>query len=162
MICLTDSPSAYPSSGAYCPVPYADVGAFNKNSGKPAHVIRLLAQAWLAGGLRVWGENAADLGLAIGGAYGLHWLQKEGHQQYLRKLIAISERSIAEAEARRELQLADRVRSMEIAFFRGLSNSDLGSGLRKFVRDNWGSFVEQDTLIALLRKHGVAVPHVFA
>lgn len=162
VVCLTDSAATFPVMGAYCPLAPADAGAERSNTGKPVNAIRLLAQAWLGGGMRLWGNNASELALAIGGGLGLFWLQEAGYDAHLERMLDEMTRKVQEAEASRDWRQADIVRAIELGVFRGLTHRAFPAALRSFIQGSWGRYVLQESLIDLLRRHGIAVPHVFA
>lgn len=161
VICLSDSRSTYPLAGAYCPIGANEVGAERPTFGKPISVTRLLTQSWIDGGVRLWGENAPSLRLAIGGALGLHWLRESGHATYLKESIKTWQHAIANAQTHGRHEMGDVVRALEVAIFHGFEKPAVIAALAKFVHQNWRRHVHQGVLIALLRSFGVFVPHVY-
>jgi hypothetical protein len=157
---VTYPPSFYPV-GAYVPVAAEDVGAVVVNVGKPMSIIRLLAQAWLNAGIRIYGENASDLSLAIGGAIGLYWLEATRHSAELERALASQSASVAAARSTGAWRPADHVLAIQLSLYDSLSRPAVGKRIRALLAEHWGRYVPQEVLIKSLRDLGVAVPSVF-
>jgi hypothetical protein len=165
VICLAETgqgfATAHLSMGAYCPIAARDVGARKANTGKPLSVVLLLSQAWLDAGVRIWGENAHSLRLAIGGALGMRWLEAAGETAALQRFLDSAEGLIAAAKKQGSWSPTQVVLAMQIPIFRGMQRHGITSKLGELLRSRWGEFVPQSEVVALLRDSGVAVPNVF-
>lgn len=158
MLLDTHRETVFPPVGAYCPLLGDDVGAVLPDSGRPVTAVRFLSQAWLNGGMRLWGENGLELSLALGGALGLRWLQvndEEGLQAELERLTGEAAGNFEAGD------FAKTVKGLQIHLFRGLQSSAVRAQLGALVRNNWGGHVSQDGVIQMLREAGVSVPFVF-
>jgi len=116
-------------------------------AGKPLAAFRRLSQWCVGGGVRLVGENAADLTLALGGAMGLRWLESVGETAHLRTQLANRQASVVQA--------------LEAALYEGTRAWPSWAPLSGLLRDHWGSFLPQDTFVEFLRAQGIAVPGVF-
>lgn len=164
VICLvdgTESSEVYPVAGAYCPTAAVDVGARQRNAGKPISIARLLAQSWLGGGVRVWGENAALLCLGIGGALGLCCVERMGEAAYVTRTLDAMREAITRASGPHGWGPGDLLRDMQLSLYEGLGDSRVRKALGRLIREHWGRFLPQEDLVATLRGAGVRVPHVF-
>ncbi len=162
VVCLVDSyGTIYPSAGAFCPVLAADIEVNNRNAQRDVNTILLLAQAWLDGGIRIWGENALALRLGIGTGLGLTWLQRHAAPPEVDRAIAHLEAAVAGAGVGEEMSAANVARAIGLSVFRTAHASDTWRVLGALVRKRWGDRVAQQELIDLLRKYHVQVPHVF-
>lgn len=150
----------YPPMGAYCPVRPEDVGAVRRDVGKPVHIVRLLAQSWIGGGVRLWGENSVELGLAIGGALGLRWAEQSREHDHVEQVLDSARHVGASADG--GSQMAEDVGALQAHIFQGLQQPSFRRALGKLVRNRWGSYLHQDDLISLLRHFRIPVPGVFA
>jgi hypothetical protein len=156
-----DPASMYPPSGAFCPISASHVGGRKPNVGKPVSVVRLLSQAWLAGGVRIWGENAHNLRLALGGALGMRWLEAAGEDAALKRSLASADTIIAAAAARGKWSVTETVLAMQLPIFRGMQRNGITAKLSDLLRSRWGGYILQSEIVSLLRDSGVVVPHVF-
>lgn len=163
VIYLTDDDLAtmYAPSGAFCPMSAGNVGARKPNAGKPISVVRLLSQAWFAAGVRVWGENAHNLRLALGGALGMRWLEAAGEDAALQKSLATADTILDAASIRGKWSVTETVLAMQVPIFRGMQRNGITSKLSDLLRSRWGGYVLQSEIVSLLRDSGVVVPHVF-
>jgi hypothetical protein len=154
--------SLLPPLGAFCPVDPEEVGVVRPDVGKPTTVIRLLSQAWLAGGIRIWGENSVSLRLALGGAVGLRWAEQQGAEQFVTRALDDMGRRVTAADQSGHWSEADLVRAIQLPLFRALRRRELCREIGALINDYWGRYMPQAELIDLLRRRQVEVPHVFA
>jgi hypothetical protein len=166
VLCLVDETQAvlYPARGAYCPVLPADVGAMPEGMGKPRHLVRLLAQSWIGGGVQLWGENSSELTLAIGGALGLRWAEQWDELADVEELLASArkESAIKSTGLDRVEQILRDVGILEAHIHEGLKQPSFRRALARVVRKKWGHYVHQDDIIAMMRHHRIPLPGVFA
>jgi hypothetical protein len=163
VLCLSDIPvpPLYGAVAGYAPISPAHAGAKEPNVGKPVTIIRLFAQAWVGGGLRLSGENAAELTIAIGGALGMAWLQKVGDAAAVERAIATHEATLSRARQSGEWRLAHQSLEIQLPLFRGMQDPRVVQTLRALIRENWGSYLPQQVLVDELRQAGVSVPAVY-
>lgn len=148
-------------NGAFAPMKPEWIGARDPSLGKDQSVIRLLAQAWLGGGVRVWGENSVSLTLAIGGALGLRWYQQNDRLVHLEKTLAWQDRDLARAITANLWTEHEETLSIQLPLFHAMQDGRLQRALGTLLRQYWGRFLPQKVLIDLLRRFGVALPRVF-
>ncbi len=162
VVCLIDRyGTTYPGVGAFCPILATDVEVYNRNVQREVNTVRLLAQSWFDGGIRIGGENALALRLGIGTGLGLSWLQRFASRPEVDRAIEDLEATVAGANVGNELSAANVARAIGLSVFRAVGTSDTWRVLGRFVRKRWGERVGQQELIDLLRKSHVHVPHVF-
>jgi hypothetical protein len=161
--CLVDAvdETVFPVAGAYCPVTADQVGAEIRNRGKPRGVLTSLSSAWLGGGTRLWGDNAAELTLALGAALGLRWLQASGNETALQNALRAARDGVAAAERTGEWNITDVTRSIQLSMYQGMQSVQTRRGIGGFIRDHWGMYVPQERFVDMLRAVGTSVPNVF-
>ena len=120
----------------------------------------MFAQSWLGGAVRLSGENALELTLAVGGSIGMCWLRHARQTEALKRTIAMQERALKETRPSDRL-LKHRVYALQLPLFRGLEKNVVGPLLQRLLHDHWGSFLPQAVLIEELRCGDVPVPGVF-
>jgi hypothetical protein len=161
--CLVDSvdETVFPVSGAYCPVTRDQVGAETRNRGKPRGVLTSLSCGFLGGGTRLWGDNAAELTLALGAAVGLRWLQASGNSSALQTAIREASDHVALAARSGEWSVTAVTRSIQLALYEGMQSVSTRHKIGKLIREYWGTYMPQEAFVDLLRSTGTRVPNVF-
>lgn len=161
-LCLTHTPwdRRYPASGAFAAIEPEYAGARTPNVGKPQELVRMFAQSWLGGAVRLSGENALELTLAVGGSLGMCWLRHARQTEALKRSISMQECALRETRSSDHL-LKHRVYALQLPLFRGFEANVVGPILQRLTHDHWGSFLPQTVLIDELRRIEVPVPGVF-
>ena len=154
----------YAPTGAYCPVAAEEAWATETEKGKDVLVATILAHALLGstgGGVRVWGENAVELAMGVGGALGLRWLQTIGSNAALARALAVRRDKVARAESTGEWSPSLHAMALQIPLCHGLQSRRNRRRLGRLLKRHWGHFIPQDLLVQELRRWGIRVPHVF-
>ena len=120
-----------------------------------------LAQSWVGGGVRLAGENALELTLAVGGALGLRWLEHMELRAPLERAIKSQEAAIQEARKTGNWRLKERGFAIQQPLYRALKSAAVRDKLRALINDHWGCHLPQDIWVAELRGIGVSVPVVY-
>lgn len=154
-------PELYAPSGAYCSLSPLAVGLTDPRVGQDLSVIRCLSQGWLSGGVRLWGENAVTLTLAIAGALGLRWFEANDRMDHLAEELERQEAVVAEARESRDWSEGNMVLDTQLAMFRRNRSKKVMIKVGAIIRERWGQVVPQGVIVDALRSAGVSVPHVF-
>jgi hypothetical protein len=124
-------------------------------------VLTSLSSAWLGGGTRLWGDNAAELTLALGAALGLRWPQASGNESALQNALRAARDAVAAAERTGEWNVTDVTRSIQLSMYQGMQTAQIRHQIGDFIRDHWGTYVPQERFVEMLRTAGTSVPNVF-
>ena len=160
--CLSNADDNYSWTGAYFPIRPAYLGAVDRGHGRGTMVVSALAHAWLGAGIRVSGENAAELTFGLSGAISLWWMQQKGYvdqlRERLRRASVAAQPTTPEGVPHPPMIAA----AVELELFAKFESAKARRFIRALVNDNWGRYVEQEEVISSLRRLGVTVPYVFA
>lgn len=154
-------PDVYIGTGAFCPITALAVGGVDPRVGQDLTVIRSLAQTWLDGGVQIYGENAASLRLAIAGALGLRWFEANNREAHLQTALAQQRRAVATALANNQWTASEIVYDIQLSLFESPRRKKVLDRVGQLFLAHWGEVIPQGAVIAILRRAGVRVPHVF-
>lgn len=148
-------------SGAYCPVTPLAIGAIDPKVGQDLSVIRALAQVWINGGVRIAGENAGTLMLGLAGALGVLWFEANGRDEHATATVQRLRTAVERAEATGHWERADQANDLMLEISGSPGRLKLLQSFGRLISQRWGSILPQSLIVELLRKHRVAVRHVF-
>lgn len=173
VVCVTDlplaraadeapGPTVYRTSGAYAPhAPPVVWAAPDSSRGKSVVVTTTLAQAWLGamgGGVVLWGPDAAELTLGLGGALGLRWVEATHGADALARHLARCAEVVARAESSGAWGPSARAMAAQLWFYEGFRAARTRRAVGALLRSYWGRPLAQDVFVEALRRAGVRVP----